>query len=147
MSEPRGPTQLFMQATDGVFPGPFAAAFLTLAALFTTILMVAALFGDLPLIAAAGIGQVIGMGGIAALAARRVPAPHEERLGLRGFTPRLLVPLLCLLPIVIVVSELDNVVRVFDSQLRDQLGWVAPPSPEMIERQEQMAELLEIDSV
>jgi len=136
-----------MQATDGVFPGPFVAVFLTLAALFATAIMATALFGDLPLIAAAGIGQVIGMGGVAALSARRVPPPHDERIGLRVFDPRLLIPLLCLLPIVIVVSELDNYVRVLFDALQGPLDVLAPPPPEVAEQQERMAELLKIDSV
>jgi membrane protease YdiL (CAAX protease family) len=136
-----------MQATDGIFPGPFAAVFLTLAALFATALMTTVLFGDLPLIVAWGIGQVVGMGGVAVLAARRVPEPHGERIGLRGFAPRLLVALLCLLPVVIVVSELDNYVRILIEGMRGQLEWLAPPPPEVAESQARMAELLEIDSV
>jgi membrane protease YdiL (CAAX protease family) len=147
MPDSRGPTPIFFQAADGVFPGPFAAIFLTLAALFGTAFVTAILYGALPLMAAAGIGQVIGMGGVAALATRRVPGPHDVRIGLRGFAPQLLVALACLLPIVIVVSEIDNYVRILLDALQTRFDVLAPPSPEMLERREQIARLLEVDSV
>jgi len=136
-----------MQPTPDVFPGPFAAVFLTLAALFAMALMVTALSGELPFIAAVGIGQVIGMGGVAALSARRVPPPHDERIGLRGFAPKLLVALVCLLPVVIVVSELDNWMRLAAQGLDDPMGLFGPPPPELAEQREKIAEMLAIDSV
>ncbi len=134
MPPPQARTPFVMQPTDEVFPGPFAAFMLTLAALFATAIMVS-LLGELPFIAAAGIGQVVGLGGVAAVAARRVPPPHTERIGLRGFSPRLIVPLLCLLPVVIVVSEIDNWVRL-----------IVPPSPEFAELREQIVEMTRTDS-
>jgi membrane protease YdiL (CAAX protease family) len=132
---PQVRTPFLMQPTDGIFPGPFAAVMLTLAAVFATAL-VFTLLGELHFIARVGISQVVGLGAIAALAARRVPPPHEERIGLRGFSPRLIVPLLCLLPVTIVVSEIDNWVRV-----------LRPPPPEIVEMTDQLIELTRIDSL
>ena len=134
--EPDGPHPLFLQAADGIFPGPFAAVFLSLAALFATSVTFGLLGEQLHFIASYGIAQAVGLGGVAALAARRVPPPHVERIGLRGFSPDLLVPLVCLLPVVILISELDNFVRI-----------AIPPSPAVGELQEQLAELTRIDSV
>ena len=133
--EQRGPTPIFMQPIDGVFPGPGAAVLLTLAVWFTTGLMVNALTSEMPFIAALGIGQVIGLGGVGALAARRVPQPHSSRIGLQGFPARFILPLLCLLPVVIVISEMDNYIRL-----------IAPPSPEFTEMREAVIELTKIDS-
>ena len=55
-----------------------------------------------------GIAMAIAFGLVASLAARRVPAPQPERLGLRGFDPNLLVALVLLVPFVVVASEIDN---------------------------------------
>jgi membrane protease YdiL (CAAX protease family) len=131
---PQARTPFVLQPADGIFPGPLAAFMLTLAALFATAIMVSML-GELNFIAAAGIGQVVGLGGVAALAARRVPPPHTERIGLRGFSPRLIVPLLCLLPVVIVVSEFDNWVRL-----------VVPLSPEFEQLRAEILEMTKMDS-
>lgn len=137
MTEPDGPRPLYMEAGDEIFPGPLAAVLLTLAAYFTTTIMFAAFYEPLHIIAAVGLAQVVGLGGVAALAVRRVPAPHTERIGLRGFSPSLIVPLLCLLPVVIVVSEFDNIVRLA----------LPPPPPEVSEAMENLAELTRIDSM
>jgi membrane protease YdiL (CAAX protease family) len=53
-------------------------------------------------------GMVIGFGLVGTLAARRIPAPADLRIGLRGFPPRLLGLVLLLAPIVFWLSELDN---------------------------------------
>jgi membrane protease YdiL (CAAX protease family) len=137
MPEPEGPRPIFLPAPDGIFPGPFAAVLLTLGGYMTTSIMFAALYEPMHVIAAFGIAQVIGLGGVAALAARRVPPPHVERIGLRGFRPALIVPLVCLLPVVVVVSEFDNIVRLM----------LPPPPPEMAEAVERLAELTKIDSM
>ena len=131
---PQARSPFILQPDDGIFPGPLAAFMLTLAALFATAIVVSAL-GELNFIAAAGIGQVVGLGGVAILAARRVPPPHTERIGLRGFSPRLIVPLLCLLPVVIVVSEFDNWVRL-----------VVPLSPEFEQLRAEILEMTKMDS-
>jgi len=60
---------------------------------------------------AEGLGLVVGFGGVGTIAARYVPPPQAERLGLRGMRLRLVLPLLLLIPAVLLVSELDNVVR------------------------------------
>ena len=82
--ESRPPTPALLQPGDGIFPGPLAALALTFAAVFSTAIVVT-IVGDMPFIAAVGIGQAIGLGGVATLAARRVPEPQAERLGLCGF--------------------------------------------------------------
>ncbi len=114
-------TPFFPGSGSAIFPGPFAALLLTLAAIFATAFVVA-LFAGQPLITGLGVGEAVGLGGVATLAARRVPEPQAERLGLRTFDLNLLAPLLCLLPVVILVSELDNWVRI-----------LLPPSPELLE--------------
>jgi len=109
-SDPRPPVSLSLDDQGQPFPGPFAAIFITMAA-FTTALFVTLLLSDQPMIMAAGVGEAIGLGGVATLAARRVPEPQAERLGMRGFRIQLLLPVLLLLPVVILISEADNWVR------------------------------------
>jgi len=55
-----------------------------------------------------GIAQAIGFGLIATFAARRVPAPQAERLGLGPMSLRYLPVVLMAVPFAIVVSEIDN---------------------------------------
>jgi len=81
---------------------------LTLLATFAAAL-VAVLFIELGTLAALGLGQAIGMGAIATMAARRVSQPQADRLGLRGFELRSLIAVLCLVPLVLLASELDNI--------------------------------------
>lgn len=131
----RSPARTLQGPSQEIFPGPFAALLLTLASIFATALVVTMLDG-VSFIASVGIGQAVGLGVIGTLAARRVPEPQRERIGLRGFDPRILVSLVALLPVVIVVSELDNWIRV-----------VLPPAPEAEAMREQLAELAKIDSV
>jgi len=101
MSEPAQPDH---------FPGALSAFVITVAAIFLAAFVIT-LFGLQPDIGALGVGEAIGLGLVGTLAARRVPPPQPERLGLRGFDPHLLGYLVLLLPIVILVSELDNVIR------------------------------------
>jgi membrane protease YdiL (CAAX protease family) len=54
------------------------------------------------------LGMLLGFGGAGTLAARVMPPPADARIGLRGFAPRLLLPLALLLPVVLLLSELDN---------------------------------------
>jgi membrane protease YdiL (CAAX protease family) len=54
------------------------------------------------------LGLLLGFGGAGTLAARSVPPPAERRIGLVGFAPRLLLPLVLLVPMVLLASELDN---------------------------------------
>jgi membrane protease YdiL (CAAX protease family) len=54
------------------------------------------------------LGLLLGLGGAGTLAARSLPPPAERRIGLVGFAPRLLLPLVLLVPAVLLASELDN---------------------------------------
>ena len=93
------------------FPGPGAAVWLTVGSWLLTALVIAGFVDDLGPITALGLGLAIGLGVTGTLAARRVPPPQAERIGLRGFAPRLVFALVLLVPLVLLVSELDNVVR------------------------------------
>ncbi len=93
-----------------MFPSPFTALVITLAAIFATGI-VASVFSSQPGVVAVGIGEALGLGGVATLAARRIPQPQAERLGLRAFDARFLLPLIALIPVVILLSEVDNWVR------------------------------------
>jgi len=101
------------------FPGPVTALWLSLGSWLACVLIYLPFVQLVGHPAALGIGLVAGLGGSATLAARAVPPPQAERLGLRGFSPRFLVALLLLLPAALLVSELDNVV-----------GALAPAAPE-----------------
>lgn len=103
------------------YPGPMAAVGLTFGAVFATAI-VADLFTNKPDFGAIGVGQVVGFGLVAILATQRIPQPHAERLGLRGFDPQYLWVLLLLLPSLFLMSEFDNI-------LRDLT--VAQPGPEI----------------
>jgi len=109
-TEPPGPAPIRRAEIGEMFPSPFTALLITLAAIFAT-LLIASLSSGLPGIVALGIGEAIGLGGVATLAARRIPEPQAERLGLRGFDAKFILPLLALIPVVILVSEVDNWVR------------------------------------
>ena len=54
------------------------------------------------------LGMLLGFGGAGTLAARAMPPPADRRIGLAGFPPRLLPALVLLLPVVLLVSEVDN---------------------------------------
>ncbi len=92
------------------FPGPLAALGITFGAVFAAGL-VAGLFGPTINFGAIGVGQVVGFGLVAIYATQRIPEPHAERLGLRGFDRDMLPVLVLLLPSVFLFSELDNVLR------------------------------------
>lgn len=65
-------------------------------------------------------GMVLGFGLVGTLAARRIPAPSDLRIGLRGIPLRLLGLVLLLVPVVFWLSELDNLAA-------DALGRPEPP--------------------
>lgn len=94
----------------GPFPGGAAALFITFCAFFLTGFSVA-LLGLQPDAGVIGIARAIGFGVTGSLAARRVPPPHIERLGLRSFDPKFLPLIVMLVPILVLSSELDNVMR------------------------------------
>ncbi|MEE3328008.1 MAG: type II CAAX endopeptidase family protein [Myxococcota bacterium] len=123
-----------------LFPGPLAACMLALTGLFLSSLVASimagsGLAGNSPLMVSMGIGYAIGLGGMATLAARAVPPPHDVRLGLQNFDPQLIPALLALLPCVFLLSEFNF-----------YLEWVLPPSPEFIELREEMEILLRAES-
>jgi membrane protease YdiL (CAAX protease family) len=91
-------------------PSPVGAAALTLLAWSLTIFG-QVLFSEVGAAFAVAVGLCIGFGGVGTLAARSVPAPADVRLGLRGFRPAFLLPILLLLPSVLLASEIDNWVR------------------------------------
>jgi membrane protease YdiL (CAAX protease family) len=91
----------------GPYPDPRGALLLTLGAILATGLVGVFFFG-LGAMAAIGIGHAIAVGAIATLAAKRVAEPQADRIGLRGFDPHSLPILLCLVPAVLLASELDN---------------------------------------
>ena len=100
---------------NGYFPGPLAALGLTVAGIVATTfasLFLIGIFGGEVTVASLGIGEALGLGAVAGLAAQRVASPQRERLGLRGFALGFTPVLVMLLPLVVVLSELDNVIRV-----------------------------------
>lgn len=64
---------------------------------------------DLGTLAATAIGTVVGIGGVATLAARRVAEPQAARIGLVGLDWRVLPVLFALVPAALLAKELDNV--------------------------------------
>lgn len=110
------------------YPTPTAALLLTLGASLASLVVALLLFEEIDLLAL-GVGEAVGVGGVATWAARRVPEPQPERLGLRGFSPRLVPVLLCLIPLVFVTSELDNWGREID-RLLPALEVVEAPTTE-----------------
>jgi membrane protease YdiL (CAAX protease family) len=91
----------------GPYPDPRTAFLLTVAT-FVASGFIGILFLGLGAVAAIGIGQALAVGTIATLSAKRVREPHAERMGLRSFDPRALPMVLCLVPAILLASELDN---------------------------------------
>jgi len=105
VSEPLRPSR--RREAEAAYPDVRAAFLLTIGALLAAT-FVGVLVSDLGLLAAAGIGQAIGIGGVATLAARRVPEPQAARIGLVALPWRAWPLILCLAPAALVASELDN---------------------------------------
>ena len=99
-----------MNEAPAPVPRPLGALLLTAAAwsvmVLVTLIATPAGGGLLGL----SVGLVLGFGAGGTLAARGVPAPAERRIGLVGFAPRLVPPLLLLVPVVLLASELDNAI-------------------------------------
>jgi Type II CAAX prenyl endopeptidase Rce1-like len=89
------------------FPDVRSAFLLTIGAILAGGL-VGVLFLDLGPLAAEGLGTALGIGGVATLAARRVAEPQAARIGLAPLPWRAWPMILCLVPAVLVASELDN---------------------------------------
>ncbi|MEZ4282924.1 MAG: CPBP family intramembrane glutamic endopeptidase [Myxococcota bacterium] len=89
------------------FPDVRSAFLLTIGAILAGGL-IGVLFFDLGPLAADGIGTALGIGGVATLAARRVAEPQAARIGLVPLPLRAWPMILCLVPAVLLASELDN---------------------------------------
>ncbi|NIR37471.1 MAG: hypothetical protein GWO22_16235, partial [Actinobacteria bacterium] len=92
-------------------PGPFVALGLCIAAAFATTLLFVAFAGTMDLLASRALAVVLGLGSIGALAAVHVPPPHGPRLGFRGLDSGALGATLLLIPVALLTSEVDNLVR------------------------------------
>lgn len=124
MNEPQTHSQRPGSVELRHYPGPLSAFGMTIAAVFAAG-MVASMFGAKPDFGAIGIGQVVGFGMVAIFATQHIPEPHAERLGLRGFSAEFAWVMLLLLPSLLLMSELDNIIR--------DLAPVAPIDPELEE--------------
>ncbi len=92
------------------FPTPLNAALLTMMGVFFTSGIAIMMSEWTTPTAAVGIAAVLGLGGAGLLGATNIPPPHAERVGLRGLRAQQLLPLLLLLPIALIASEVDNVI-------------------------------------
>lgn len=101
------------------FPSPAIATALTLGALMVMLFVLAPFFTAGHIVAGLAAGTVVGFGGVGSLAARRVPAPAELRLGLCGVPPKRLLLVLMLVPLVLWLSELENILAL----------WLQRPEP------------------
>ena len=125
---------------EEIFPSPMTAVGLSLAGLFASsfvasLALASGLIESSSLMAAMGLGYALGLGGVATLASQRVAQPHSLRLGLQGFSPSLLGALFCLLPVVLLVSELDNYWKI-----------LMPITPEFEELRQEMNLFMNPDS-
>lgn len=92
------------------FPNPSTAFTLAAAALFVATLLVPGLAAGS--VVGVTLGSLLGFGGIGLLAARRVPEPAALRLGMTPFPLRAAAPVLLLIPFALLVSEVDNWIRI-----------------------------------
>lgn len=91
------------------YPPAALSGFLTAAAFLVMIFVLAPLAASGSGVLGLSAGTVLGFGLVGTLTARRVPAPTDQRLGLRPMSTRALGIVLLLAPIVFWLSELDNV--------------------------------------
>jgi len=91
------------------YPSVRAAFVLTLMAVVSSLFTTIALYG-LGALAAFGVGRAIGVGAVASMGAQRVPEPQAERIGLRRLDWEAIPLILCLVPAILLTSELDNFV-------------------------------------
>ena len=140
MNEPTQNSPAADPAPSEIFPSPMAAAMLSLAGLFASsfvasLALASGLVDPSSLMAAMGIGYALGLGGVATLATRRVPEPQNLRLGLQGFSPTILGAMICLLPVVLLVSEIDNYWKI-----------IMPITPEFQELRQELEALMNPNS-
>jgi membrane protease YdiL (CAAX protease family) len=91
---------------------------------FFVVAMIAAAGGPELGATAVAFGIAIGYGGVGTIAARAVPPPQPERIGLRRFRLRFLLPILLAVPITLLGSELNNVAS----------AWFPAPDAEAIQQ-------------
>jgi len=97
-------------------------------------------FIDFGLLAAVGIGQAIGVGAVATMGAQRVPEPQAARLGLRGLDLESIPLILCLVPAILLASELDNIaVDWVGSDSKIELGLSVEPGDPVATRESRSA--------
>jgi membrane protease YdiL (CAAX protease family) len=89
------------------YPSVRAAFALTLMALVASFFTTVALF-EFGALAAYGVGRAVGVGAIASMAAQRVAEPQAARLGLRRLEWEAIPLILCLIPTILLMSEIDN---------------------------------------
>ena len=112
------------------YPGIGASLLLVIMAMFASVFTAVALLG-LGEIAAQGIGRTIGFGAVASMAIQRIGPPQGRRLGLRRLEPDAIPLILCLVPAVFLMSELDNYAYDWAPDEPNLLESLAPaPSPE-----------------
>ncbi|MFI5319807.1 MAG: type II CAAX prenyl endopeptidase Rce1 family protein [Myxococcota bacterium] len=79
------------------------------------------------------VAAALGFGGLGTLAARFVPEPAAVRIGLTPFPARALLPVVALLPIALLNSELDNWIRLaLGAPSAEGLGKPQSAAPEEI---------------
>jgi membrane protease YdiL (CAAX protease family) len=100
-------------STPPPYPGPLQALLLAVLGWLLAGLAATAAADLVTPTAALGIGTVLGFGAAGALGATHVPPPHAERLGLRGLRLAQLPPLLLMVPLALLASEVDNTMRSF----------------------------------
>lgn len=118
--EDRGP------GSSEPYPGIGASLVLVLMAMFASVFTAIALLG-LGEIAAQGIGRAIGFGAVASMAIQRIGPPQGRRLGLRRLESEAIPLILCLVPAVFLMSELDNYAYDWAPDEPDLLESLAPP--------------------
>lgn len=111
------------------YPGIGASLLLTMMGMVASVFTAIALLG-LGELAAQGIGRAIGFGAVASLALQRIPPPQARRLGLRKLAPDALPLILCLVPAVLLMSELDNYAYDWAPDEPTLLESLSPPAVE-----------------
>jgi len=96
------------EETPGPFPTALGAVAVTGLAWALMVIVTGLAAPGVGITFALALGSAAGLGGIGTVAARNVPPPTDRRLGLVGFAPELVLPVLLLVPHVLLVSELDN---------------------------------------
>lgn len=113
------------------YPGIGASLVLVMMAMFASVFTAIALLG-LGEIAAQGIGRTIGFGAVASMAIQRIGPPQGRRLGLRRLEPDAIPLILCLVPAVFLMSELDNYAYDWAPDEPNLLERLAPPPAEEV---------------